>query len=371
MTTTQPPEEACISTDVATAASAQVSALFEDRLVKFDVLTIETPSLSTQEVVIRAAGESGDDDHRAYLDHRFNGANAQLAEEAKSELDSANEQLVWTAERDADINKRRQQRTPHEIVRQPKRVEEQTNGERTFFKIVLGSASVSLFVAWNMVSANMFNSGQFPALMEFPQSLSLYLMSFAAVVLSFLPKIHFDQLNNEKERKGFVRKLEVVTAVIGLVWAISVSVIFSPTADIGITSVDMAIDGDGDTGHLGAVLMFTQLATEVGMGALLWIFGLRLTEKGRLEVAYNSPAYITLVAEGDVLFVKRNAFEEYCGKLRGFLITMEEIRQAFIAEELERIKAECFRHEGLKRLAIIKELESHEERPDTEPPADH
>ena len=50
--------------------------------------------------------------------------------------------------------------------------------------------------------------------------------------------------------------------------------------------------------------------------------------------------------------------EAYCGALRGLLGAMDEIKEAYIDEELGRIEAERFRHESLKRQAIVTALES-------------
>ena len=342
----------------ASQASAAVSILLERRDAKYHVSNVVKPILTKEETEFKAIKDAPEDTERGYLAKRFKGANEQLAEEARSELVSAEERLGWSAEEAVENNRSRSQRASYEVVRKPGRVEQQTDMERAFVWIVLGAGGISLTVAWTMVTANMFNSGLFPALMEFPHSLSLLLMSFAAVALSLLPKVHVEQLTDERERKAFVRKLEIVTAATGLVWLICISVIFSPTADMGATSLDLDLDAEEGGGLIGSVLLLSQLATEVGMGALLWIFGLRLTEKGRLEVAHASPAYATFGEAGDRIFIERKELEAHCGALRGFLSAMEEVKEAFITEELERIAVERFRQQTLRQLAVVRALEA-------------
>ena len=343
-----------------------VSMLLEQRRMKYGDSEVKRPRLSREEISLMAAQQGDGDQHRAYLTHRFDGANAQLVEEARSELGSVEQRCERAREEGARNAERLGQRTKHEITRQPSRVEGRSTLEWVFLSLVITAALMSGFVVWNALQSYMLGSGLFPDLMEFPASLSLYLQAFGAVALSFLPKMAFDRLGDERGRKRFLAALEIATALVGLVWMVCASILFSPTAEVRLTSVDLDVEGDGGAALLGSVLLFSQLLVEIGMGALLWIFGLRLNERGRLEVARESPAYTTLSAEDDVLFIRLNALEEYAGTLRGFLSAVEAIRAQFVAEELGRIDVERLKHEGLKRMAIVREIDSHRPGADTE-----
>ncbi len=322
---------------------------------EFDASKVTDPEINDEEIFFQAARDVPDSEHEDYFSDKFRsqyGQYAMRSERLKKQTENRSEFL----NKELEKNQRNIQKTPQATISLRKeRAETRTLFEKLFFFAIPIIAAISIFVAWNATSTFVRESGEYPTFIDTP--ILSYLFTFAIVSLSFLAKFHFD-IAGDGRKNAFLHTLKRITLFTGVVWLVAFSILYSPKS---VETEEYLLDP-----HIVSLLLvLSQIAVEVGAGALLWIWASLIDSKGRVEVAHPSPAYALHIEFEQEFSQQINESEDLEGRLDGYLRVLEHRERVFIAEGLSRIQGAKNKLEQVKLAAVSQELTRQSNKPGT------
>ena len=302
----------------------------------FDEARLKTPSYTQEEVSKAATDGSTDEELKTELTNRFNSVNKSLLKQAENVLNALKTQL---SSHETPVL----ENTSHE-TRSTDFFQEMENPKNSlprtvydhFVSILVGSFSAfSIIAAWNGIAIYLIDAGEFEAFYEDPSK--AYMFATPGIIIAFaLKAIATIYYKNDAERHIYIRRLSKTTLIFVGIWLVTFSYFFGVKHELW--QEHGVISGTVLEPVLGFVFTFTQMASEVLTGAIVWIWWEKIISKNKVVLPVKNPARLEQDEKVDLQLCDLLERQSIAGHISGFLDAAAAKREAFIQVELRNVR---------------------------------
>lgn len=325
--------------------SERVIAKYVEKLSPdFDSNKIVTPKLSEAEIYELAIQNLSEDELSDYLKAEFLVKNHPLHERAVrlfSDAEDGRQHLKILTAKTRDTLSSIQK---YSIYHKANPEEASTIFEK-FMLMVFGVVGLgALFSVWNAAATYVLGSAEYEHILN--TEILAYLFTFGAVCFSFVPKIYHDNLESESKKIIFKRRLGFSAVILAVAWLLVFSV------------YNGQADGDRiiPTRFLEVAIIVTQLALETTVGSLIWLWLYTAAMRKHLLTAKISPAHTCLADEENEQFELRLEMGDFSGRLKGFIVAVENAQKAFVRSSVGRVNAAKAELDVVRNSAVSERL---------------